>query len=219
MILEIEINNQIFILHNTGALYWVEKKMLLISDVHLGKILHFRKHGIALPTGAIFKNFRKLDLVVNYFCPEKVCFLGDLFHSSINNEWHLFSKWVNRTALSVILIAGNHDIINPQQYNELNINVVREWFVDGFLLTHKPEERNNMFNLAGHIHPSIQLMGKGRQFLKLSCFFKSPNQMILPAFGEFTGTYVMQPKEDDIVYVVTEDGIVMIKNKTSENME
>lgn len=214
MTLEIEINDQIFVLHNTGTLYWVEKQMLLISDVHLGKISHFRKHGMALPTGAIFKNFRKLDSVVNYFKPSTICFLGDLFHSSINNEWLLFFDWVKRTALPIVLIAGNHDIINPQRYDELNIHVVSEWFIDGFLLTHKPEGREGMFNLAGHIHPSVRLMGEGRQFLKLSCFFRSSDQMILPAFGEFTGTYVLQPKDNDIIYVVTEDSIIMIKDNT-----
>ena len=55
MILEIEINNHEFVLHNSGALYWKGQEMLLVSDVHLGKISHFRKHGSALPTQPIFK--------------------------------------------------------------------------------------------------------------------------------------------------------------------
>ncbi|RWW91658.1 ligase-associated DNA damage response endonuclease PdeM [Flavobacterium cerinum] len=211
MTLQIEINNQVFVLHNTGALYWVEKRMLLISDVHLGKISHFRKHGLALPIGAIFKNFSKLDKVIDHFSPEKICFLGDLFHSSLNNEWHLFSDWVNRTELSIILVAGNHDVINPEKYNDLNIKVVSEWVIENFLLIHDPKVRDGLFTFSGHIHPSVRLIGKGRQFLKLSCFFRSSNQMILPAFGEFTGTYVMQPKDDDVVYVVTKEDIIMMK--------
>lgn len=213
MTLEIEINKQAFVLHNSGALYWGEKRMLLISDVHLGKILHFRKHGIALPTGAIFKNYYKLDKVIDHFNPEKICFLGDLFHSTINNEWHLFSDWVKQKELPIVLIAGNHDIIDPKKYYELNIIVVSEWLINNFLLTHEPQIKEGKFNLAGHIHPSIQLMGKGRQFLKLSCFFRTSNQLILPAFGEFTGTYIMEPKEDDIVYLVTSDDIVIMKSK------
>lgn len=212
MTLQIEINNQVFVLHNSGALYWVEKRMLLISDVHLGKISHFRKHGMALPTGAIFKNFYKLDKVIDHFSPEKICFLGDLFHSTLNNEWHLFSEWVNRIELPIILIVGNHDIINPKRYNDLNINVVSEWVIENFLLIHDPAVRDGMFTFSGHIHPSVRLMGKGRQFLKLSCFFRSFNQMILPAFGEFTGTYVMHPKEEDVVYVVTEDDVIIVDN-------
>jgi DNA ligase-associated metallophosphoesterase len=211
MTLEIDINSRAFVLHCSGAVYWVEKRMLLISDVHLGKISHFRKHGSALPGGAMFKNFVKLDAAVAYFEPESICFLGDLFHSSINNEWHLFSEWVQKTQLPIVLVAGNHDIINPQKYHDLSIIIVSEWVLDGFLLTHHPEEREDLFTLSGHIHPAVLLEGMGRQFLKLPCFFRSPQQMILPAFGEFTGTYVMEPQEDDTVYVVTKEDVVLVK--------
>lgn len=194
-------------------MYWVEKRMLLISDVHLGKISHFRKYGSALPGNAIFKNFVKLDNAVEYFNPESICFLGDLFHSTLNNEWDLFTDWVNRTQLPVILVAGNHDIISPLKYEELGVTVVSEWTINGFLLTHNPEEREDHYTISGHIHPAVLLAGAGRQFLKLPCFFRTPNQIILPAFGEFTGTYVMEPSEEDTVYVITKDIVVEVEKK------
>lgn len=210
MTLEIEINRQTFVLHNSGALYWVGKKMLLISDAHLGKISHFRKHGSALPAKAIFMNFSRLDELVAYFVPEKICFLGDLFHSALNKEWHFFEEWVARTALPIILIAGNHDIVSPQKYEELHIPIVSEWLLDGFLLTHFPEEREGAFTFSGHIHPSVMLTGQGRQFLKLPCFFRSGEQIILPAFGEFTGTSVMELKPGDVAYVITKEEVIKI---------
>ena len=194
-------------------MYWVEKRMLLISDVHLGKISHFRKYGSALPGNAIFKNFVKLDNAVEYFNPESICFLGDLFHSTLNNEWDLFTDWVNRTQLPVILVAGNHDIISPLKYEELGVTVVSEWTINGFLLTHNPEEREDHYTISGHIHPAVLLAGAGRQFLKLPCFFRTPNQIILPAFGEFTGTYVMEPSEEDTVYVITKDIVVEVARR------
>lgn len=210
MTLEISINNRGFTLHCSGALYWAEQRMLLISDVHLGKVSHFRKYGSAIPGQAMYKNFLKLDNAVEYFNPERICFLGDLFHSTLNNEWQLFTDWVARIPIPIVLIAGNHDIIHPQKYHDLNVTVVSEWVLDGFLLTHHPEERENLFTLSGHIHPAVLLSGKGRQFLKLPCFFRTQNQMILPAFGEFTGTYVMEPAEDDKVYAITKEDVVLI---------
>lgn len=213
MTLETTINNNTFVLHCSGAMYWVEKRMLLISDVHLGKISHFRKYGSALPGNAIFKNFIKLDNAVEYFNPESICFLGDLFHSTLNNEWDLFTDWVNRTQLPVILVAGNHDIISPIKYEELGVTVVSEWTISDFLLTHNPEEREDYYTISGHIHPAVVLAGAGRQFLKLPCFFRTPNQIILPAFGEFTGTYVMEPSEEDTVYVITKDIVVEVARK------
>ena len=217
MTLETTINNNTFVLHCSGAMYWVEKRMLLISDVHLGKISHFRKYGSALPGNAMYQNFVKLDNAVEYFNPESICFLGDLFHSTLNNEWGLFTEWVERTQLPIVLVAGNHDIISPHKYDELNITVVSERTLDGFLLTHDPEEREEHYTICGHIHPAVLLAGAGRQFLKLACFFRTPTQIILPAFGEFTGTYVMEPKEDDRVYVITKEDVVEVERKARFN--
>lgn len=188
----------------------MQKKLLLISDAHLGKVSHFRKHGAAIPGGVMYKNFLKMDSVIAQFRPEGICFLGDLFHSTLNKEWDLFSSWVTKTNLPIVLIAGNHDIINPKKYEALGIQTVSEWAEDGFLLTHNPELREGHFTLCGHIHPAVQLRGGGRQSLKLPCFFKTGNQMILPAFGEFTGTYVLEPQEGDAVYVIIKDAVMAV---------
>lgn len=213
MTLQTNINGQNFVLHCSGALYWVEKRMLLIADAHLGKISHFRKFGAALPGNALLGNFTKLDNAVDFFSPKCICFLGDLFHSTLNNEWQLFAAWVNRTGIPIILIAGNHDIIPTKEYHDLNITVASEWITGRFLLTHHPEEREDLFTLCGHIHPAVRITGPGRQSIKLPCFFRSQNQMILPAFGEFTGTYSMEPGENDLVYAITKDDVLLLKGK------
>ena len=132
--MKIQINDQNFILHQSGALFWEEQKMLLISDVHLGKVAHFRKHGMAIPERAILENFVKLNSVLDLFEAETIVFLGDLFHSTINNEWDLFAEWINSVFQKVILVEGNHDIISKQNYADLNIEVVNELKIDGFLL-------------------------------------------------------------------------------------
>lgn len=213
MTLEIQINHHDFVLHCSGALYWVEKRMLLISDVHLGKVTHFRKYGAAIPSQARYTNFIRLDNAVEHFNPECIVFLGDLFHSTLNHEFELFEDWMERTGLPIVLIAGNHDIISPYRYTELGVTVVSEWVLDGFLLTHYPEERNGCFTLCGHIHPAVLLEGFGRQYLKLPCFFRNSFQMILPAFGEFTGTYIMEPQQGDVIYAITKEDVVEIKPK------
>ena len=119
----IQIKDQNFILHASGALFWEEELLLIISDVHLGKISHFRKYGSALPPEAVEGNFRKLSEVVNLFVPRKICFVGDLFHSAINQEWRLFENWVHSTRLPVLLVEGNHDIISPLRYEALGVEM------------------------------------------------------------------------------------------------
>lgn len=210
MIETIYIQDQKFQLHPLGGLFWKEKSLLLISDVHLGKVNHFRKFGAAVPRKAIHKNFVLLDQIVSDFQPFQICFLGDLFHSSLNKEWELFENWVGKTPAEIILVSGNHDIIAPEKYRQLNVEIFPELIIDNFLLTHHPEEREGLFTFCGHIHPAVKLHGFGRQKLKLPCFFKSKNQMILPAFGEFTGTYTMNPSRQDEVYAIVEDAVVKV---------
>ncbi|HEX8561554.1 MAG TPA: ligase-associated DNA damage response endonuclease PdeM [Flavobacterium sp.] len=210
MILPIHIHNEEFVLHCSGVMYWVSQKMLLISDVHLGKITHFRKNGVPVPSNSVSKNFKQLNWVVDTFQPETICFLGDLFHSSINNEWELFESWVCEALPRIVLIAGNHDIIAPEKYFQLGVEVVSEWTVNDFLLTHHPEERAGFFTLCGHIHPGVLLSGFGRQWLELPCFFRSEKQLILPAFGEFTGKYIMKPTAADVVYALTKEDVILV---------
>lgn len=210
MIQKIKIQNQEFHLHPLGGLFWEEKSLLLISDVHLGKVSHFRKFGAAVPRKAIHQNFLLLDKIVSDFQPFQICFLGDLFHSSLNKEWELFENWVAKTPTEILLVTGNHDIIAPEKFEKLKISIFPELIIDSFLLTHHPEERESHFTFCGHVHPSIKLKGIGKDRLKLPCFFKSENQMILPAFGQFTGTHSLDPKKSDEVYAIAEDSIFKV---------
>ena len=204
------INNQSFTLHQSGVAFWKDRNILLISDVHLGKVAHFRKNGIGIPEEAIYENFSRLSNVLDFFNPEKVIFLGDLFHSKINNEWNYFVEWKSNYAQQMILVEGNHDIIDSQYYSELNIEIHSELIIDDFLLTHHPTEKEGFFNFCGHIHPGIKLKGLGRQFLSLSCFFRKPNQLIFPAFGEFTGNAYLIPSANDQVYAITKEEVIAI---------
>ncbi len=193
-------------------MFWEEEDMLVISDVHLGKVSHFRKFGSAVPQQAVKGNFQKMDAVIAFFAPHKIVFLGDLFHSTLNKEWLIFATWLEKISAEVILVEGNHDIISPLKYDALGVKSIREIVLHNFLFTHHPEERAGFFNFSGHIHPGVKINGLGRQQLKLSCFFKSKDQLILPAFGEFTGKHILIPQGDDEVYVVTKEEVICLND-------
>lgn len=213
MTFEIQVLGNSFILHCSGAVFWKDRNMLLISDVHLGKISHFRKHGIALPKDSFAGNFAQLTSVADYFNAEIVCFLGDLFHSNINREWDVFSDWINNRPEKFILVVGNHDILKPDKYASVGMAIASELKVGEFLFTHEPGQRDGYFTFCGHIHPAISLRGKGRQFLDLPCFFRTKTQMILPAFGEFTGKWILEPGEGDLVYAIAGNEVMEVNLK------
>src|SRR6187549_1973507 len=91
--MEININGNTFILLPQKAIFWKQEKTLLIGDLHLGKVMHFRKEGIAVPSAAAETNFARLDELLSSNRTERIIFLGDLFHNQYNSEWERFKKW------------------------------------------------------------------------------------------------------------------------------
>lgn len=211
-LLEIVQQQQTFRLHPYGALYWVEQDALLLADVHLGKSAHFRKNGMAVPAAADDGEYDKINDLIELFNPSRVWFLGDLFHSYANAEWHFFEQWVRGLTVELALIMGNHDVISRRSFEQLGIKTYDVLYMGSLFLTHHPEELTGKFNIAGHVHPAVMLQGSGKQRLKLSCFFKTSTGLILPAFGDFTGTYVLKPKKGDQIYVIAGDEVVAIKD-------
>lgn len=208
----IHIHDNHFELHPSGALYWVEKKTLMLADVHLGKVAHFRKNGIAVPREVEGAFYKKITLLFNEFEVKRLLFLGDLFHSFQNNEWHLFSAWVKKQQSTLILIEGNHDVIPAQKFEQLGMTITSNLSEDTFYFSHFPTEKEEYFVFCGHVHPGVKLKGDGLQQLKMPCFYQSQNQLILPAFGAFTGLHILTPKESDRIYVTSGKEVMEIDN-------
>jgi len=199
-----------FVLHHYGSLFWKEQNILIVADLHLGKIEHFRKHGSALPDLSNAIDYIHLEQNIAEFKPTHVVFLGDLFHSSLNKSWQIFEEWVKRQPVEFTLIVGNHDIIPVSRFQDLDFNIKKNWDISTFRLTHKPEDTGEQFNFCGHIHPGYRLRGRAKQQLKLSCFYQKSNQMILPAFGSFTGNYYITPEDNEHVYVLSDQSVLQV---------
>ena len=207
----LDIHGQRFQMHPSGALFWENESLLMMSDVHLGKISHFRKYGAAVPQHALLKNFETMDSAIAQFDPKHVVFMGDLFHSSLNKEWGLFEEWVGQKKMQLTLVEGNHDIISHVKYEALGIKVTPEFSLGNFFMTHHPEEREGQFNFSGHLHPAVRLTGLGRQSVRLRCFYKSSVQMILPAMGEFTGSHTMAVTKECEVFAILGDTVLPVQ--------
>lgn len=190
------------------ALWLPDFKALVIADVHWGKIDHFRKAGIPVPVKGNDKNIEILVRLINQHKPERLLFLGDLFHSVYNDEWETFGQVRKAFAqCSFELIVGNHDILSETQYNRARLTIhPKQLVLNKLLLTHEPLETTpeGFFNLAGHLHPGAHLIGTGKQSLTLPCFFVKADQCILPAFGSFTGLARVRPKTGEKIFVVAD---------------
>jgi DNA ligase-associated metallophosphoesterase len=209
----VEINNEQMELCPQKALFWKKHRILFLADLHLGKVNHFRRFGYPVPSKANDHNLELLIEVVQHTKPERIICLGDLFHSHYNPEWEVFGEVVKHfSGISFELVMGNHDIMSERQYERKGIRVYDELVIDSFLLTHHPMDEfpEHLYNLAGHIHPGVNLVGRGRQSLTLPCFYFGSRQGFLPAFGMFTGLARIAPKKDDKVFVVADNKIMLV---------
>ena len=212
--MNIEIKGQLLTMFPEKALALMSGKILLLADLHFGKINHFRKSGIPVPSKANDQNSEFLIDLLNRLKPERVIFLGDLFHSHYNEEWEVLGQVLHHfSSCSFELVKGNHDIMSNLQYERHKMRVhKRELKIGPFMLTHEPLEnsRDDFYNIAGHIHPGVHLSGKGRQSLTLPCFYFGKHQGIIPAFGSFTGLAKISPKKDDRIFVIADGKILKV---------
>lgn len=194
------------------AIYYPEHRALLIADAHFGKAAAYRKLGQPVPHGTTQVNVERLDRLLSDHQVEHLIFLGDFLHAPESHATSTLSAlhaWrAGHAQMRMTLIRGNHDKRAGDPPASLGIDVVEEPLIVGpFALQHEPDPHPTLHVLAGHVHPVYRLRGRGRQSLRLPCFYLGLNVSLLPAFGEFTGGYAIEPNADSRVYV-TGDGAI-----------
>lgn len=212
MSVQVDIQNTAFQLLAEKAIYLNAYDTLLVADLHLGKVNHFRRSGIPAPTQANTENLDRLILLLQQLNPQRVLFMGDLFHSHYNEEWEVFGQTLKYfPSISFELVMGNHDILSEYQYIKHALKLhAKPITIDSLLISHEPvnDIPSGLYNLAGHIHPGVRLRGRGRQGVQLPCFWFGEKQGLLPAFGAFTGLAKLRPKKGDKVFVVVENKVI-----------
>jgi DNA ligase-associated metallophosphoesterase len=208
--------NQDLLLLPQRAIYWQQENALIVADVHLGKVGHFRKAGIAVPRDMEQNDLGVLSDLIYEHQPEKLIFLGDFFHSDINADWDWFILWRSQfPKLEITLVRGNHDIIDDEYYHQLDIKLHEELLMGPFLMLHKPLtdaglKQAGSYVFCGHIHPGVKLVGKGRQSITLPCFAFGARQVVLPSFGKFTGRVAIRSNKTDRIFAVAKDKVLAI---------
>lgn len=187
------------------AIFWPAKKSLIVSDVHLGKAGHFRKHGIPVSRKVHLHDLRTLGQLLHTHHPEQIILLGDLFHSSENREWEDFKAFMKVfDFVKFILVLGNHDILKDYPHE---LEVVEQLNIPPFCFTHERTDSQS-YNLSGHIHPGFRLRSIARQGLTVPCFYFADDHGILPAFGQFTGIKKIRPSKGSKVFGVADDNVI-----------
>ena len=170
-----------------GALFWPERKALLVADLHLEKASWFARLGQMLPPYDSIATLADLTaLVVSTGAGEIWC-LGDSFHDSQGCERLPARAREMLIALTAATrwtwIVGNHD---PGFTDHCGGEIVEEAVVDGLVLRHEADPAETRPELSGHFHPKLRISQRGRTVSR-RCFVATEHKLILPAFGALTG--------------------------------
>ena len=165
-----------FIADLSGALYWQEQSLLVVSDLHLEKGSSFAARGVLLPPYDTAATLGRLAMVIA---------LGDSFH---DRRAHDRLSVTDRDAIAAlqarrdwIWISGNHDPALPTRLGGI---VATEVAIGRIAFRHEPTGAAG--EIAGHLHPKARVATRARS-VERRCFACDGESAVMPAFGAYTG--------------------------------
>jgi len=187
------------------AVWLPQSASLLLADLHLGKARSFRRQALPVPAGTTDSLLERLDRLVTSRPARELILLGDFLHDHHAQESDAvrrFIRWrAERATLRIRLVPGNHDSKAGDPPAECGIEVEPVGLErGGVLLQHEPDPPARQLSIAGHLHPVIRLAGAIDR-LRLPCFWLQSHALVLPAFGEFTGGWLVRRSPNDRVFV------------------
>jgi len=170
-----------------GALWWADQRLLIVADLHLEKGSSFARRGQMLPPYDTSETLARLALLMARFEPRTVVALGDSFHDSAAAARLLAHDRAALLAIQAgrdwVWVAGNHDPGKPAGIPGEHVPALT---VGPLRFRHEPSKGGVSGEVAGHLHPSARVYGRGRS-VRRKCFAGDGYRLILPAFGAYAG--------------------------------
>jgi uncharacterized protein len=142
----------------SGALFWEDESLLVVSDLHLEKGSSFATRGVLLPPYDTAATLSRLAAVISRDA------IGAL---QARRDW--------------IWISGNHD---PALPSDLGGGVASEVAIGPIAFRHEPT--GAIGEIAGHLHPKARVSARGRS-MERRCFACDGERAVMPAFGAYAG--------------------------------
>jgi putative SbcD/Mre11-related phosphoesterase len=183
------------------CLFFPEKGILAVGDLHLGYEYQLQQSGVLIPEQQIEEVIEELKTIFNEikekkFKLKKIVFIGDIKHS-FSYEWkekNYFNEVINFLKSyvkdkDIILIKGNHDTIDYSFSDRL-----QDYYIEGDLaFCHGHElfmeilDKKIKTIIMGHLHPSVIISDKQNiKREKYKCFligkFNKKEIIIMPSF-------------------------------------
>ena len=181
----INFNNHEFKINNDGILFWLEKKIAILSDLHLEKGSSFASLGQFIPPYDSEETLKKLINFLKTHEVQTIILLGDTFHDggALNRMSSkvklIFDSLVEN--YEIVFVLGNHE----NKMKSAFIKFYERYIVDDIHFLHEAVLEKK-YQISGHFHPVASLKINSKKITE-KCLIHSENHLIMPAFGEFTG--------------------------------
>lgn len=170
----------------SGALWWPNRKLLCVSDLHLGKSERMaRRGGPALPPYDSQDTLTRLAADIDRTGAQTVVCLGDSFDDldvlSALGTAEKLSLAALQAGRKWIWIEGNHD---PGPIDLGGTHLAE--YTAGPLVFRHIAQLGGHGEISGHYHPKTRLKARGRTITR-PAFLLNNVRLILPAYGTYTG--------------------------------
>jgi DNA ligase-associated metallophosphoesterase len=199
------------------AVFCETSQTLCVADVHLGKARTFRSLGVPVPSGTTQANLQAISQLLISTQALRLVVLGDLLHGPAAQHPSVISplaQWrVTHASVQCVLVRGNHDDRAGDPPASCGFEIVDEpYLIDSqarLLGCHHPQSHPDSLVLCGHEHPVYRLHDSVGG-VRLPCFYQTDDRLVLPAFGAFTGGWVVNQSPAQAVYVTDGDRVYCV---------
>ena len=217
----INFNNHKFQISKEGILFWFDKQIAIIADLHLEKGSSFGPSGQFLPPYDSEETLNKIFKTIKNHKIKTIILLGDTFHDKnafdrmSEKVFILFKSLIEK--YEVIFILGNHE----SKFEIGRINFLNEYVIDDIHFIHQALP-TSIFQISGHFHPVASVKSSIKK-ITAKCLLHTNNHIILPSFGQYTGglninSPVFKPfvNNDSKIYMLTKKSIYKFTSKEVE---
>ncbi|WP_424939573.1 ligase-associated DNA damage response endonuclease PdeM [Aliiroseovarius sp. S253] len=170
----------------SGALWWPDKSLLCVSDLHLGKSERIvRRLGDMLPPYETRDTLGRLEEDLRHTNTAIVVCLGDSFDDlrAAQNLPEAEMLWITRLMAGRrwVWIEGNHDP-GPVEFGGTHLAELHE---PPLYFRHIARDGASG-EISGHYHPKARLHLRSGSVSR-PCMLFDADRVILPAYGTYTG--------------------------------
>lgn len=179
------------------ALYWPRQQMLVVADLHLGRVVsRFPKI-----VDSVKQALNRLSGALEQTNAERLLFLGDVFHMRNNYHYDVinaFAQWrASFARMEMILIRGNHERAMGDPPSQLQLRCIAPGYhEEGVTFLHEPRQVDT-FTMCAHLHPCLLVPTARAIATTVPCFVWNQDYLYMPAFEDTVPGRVITRRFDE----------------------